>query len=122
MLIHEVSHLLRDHESRRKSAAATDERLWNTAGDCEINDDLAAEGLPLPGDPPQPAKFGLDTGASAEVYYHRLYKPAAARRGQDHAARNGSRARRTARSGAHGERRSWELPDEDERQRRGARR
>ena len=56
VLIHEVSHLLRDHESRRKAAAATSERVWNTAADCEINDDLAAEGRPQPGDPPPPAK------------------------------------------------------------------
>ena len=113
VLIHEVSHLLRDHESRRKSAAATDERLWNTAGDCEINDDLAAEGLSLPGDPPQPAKYGLDTGASAEVYYHRLYKPP--RPGQANAApREADRAHQDCGSGAHGQRRSWELPDEDE--------
>jgi predicted metal-dependent peptidase len=47
LLIHEVSHLLRDHEERRKAAGITDERRWNTAGDCEINDDLHAEGLPL---------------------------------------------------------------------------
>src|SRR5678816_3704663 len=49
LLIHEVSHLLRDHESRKKSAGIKDHRRWNTAGDCEINDDLHAEGLPLPG-------------------------------------------------------------------------
>ena len=59
LLIHEVGHLLRDHEARKKAAAARNARLWNTAADCEINDDLAAEGLPLPGDPPQPGKYGL---------------------------------------------------------------
>ncbi len=75
LLIHEVSHLLRDHEGRRKSAGITDHRRWNTAGDCEINDDLHAEGLPLPGDPPLPGKYGLQTGNSAEVYYDQLPKP-----------------------------------------------
>ena len=59
LLIHEVGHLLRDHEARKKAAAARNAQLWNTAADCEINDDLAAEGLPLPGDPPQPGKYGL---------------------------------------------------------------
>jgi hypothetical protein len=49
LLIHEVGHLLRDHEARKKAAGITDHRRWNTAGDCEINDDLHAEGLPLPG-------------------------------------------------------------------------
>ena len=57
LLIHEVGHLLRDHEARKKAAGITDHRRWNTAGDCEINDDLHAEGLPLPGDPPLPAKY-----------------------------------------------------------------
>src|SRR5215468_4377068 len=31
LLIHEVSHLLRDHESRRKAASLSDHRRWNTA-------------------------------------------------------------------------------------------
>src|SRR5262245_62610171 len=48
VLIHEVSHLLRDHEARKNAAAVRDITLWNTATDCEINDDLTAEGLPLP--------------------------------------------------------------------------
>src|SRR5262245_29608678 len=51
LLIHEVGHLLRDHEARKQAAGARDHRRWNTASDCEINDDLQAEGLPLPGDP-----------------------------------------------------------------------
>ena len=57
VLIHEVSHLLRDHEARRQAAAAKNTTLWNTAADCEINDDLVAEGLPLPSDPRYPASL-----------------------------------------------------------------
>src|SRR5580765_1870018 len=72
LLIHEVSHLLRDHDARRKAAGAADHRRWNTAGDCEINDDLHAEGLPLPGDPPLPATFGFESGKNAEIYYNQL--------------------------------------------------
>src|SRR5262245_3219770 len=102
LLIHEVGHLLRDHEARKKSAAARDARLWNTAADCEINDDLAAEGLPLPGDPPQPGKYGLPTGETAELYYKELSKPAPAKDECD------------CGSGAHGERRPWELPPDEE--------
>ena len=68
LLIHEVGHLLRDHEAAGKRPRPRDARLWNTAADCEINDDLAAEGLPLPGDPPQPGKFGFPTGETAELY------------------------------------------------------
>ena len=54
VLIHEVSHLLREHDARKHAAAVTNATLWNTAADCEINDDLLAEGLPLPDNPPAP--------------------------------------------------------------------
>jgi len=98
LLIHEVSHLLRDHEARQKAAGITNPQRWNTAGDCEINDDLHEEGLPLPGDPPLPGKFGLESGKNAEVYYNQLPTPA---RSDD------------CGSGAHGERRFWELSADD---------
>jgi predicted metal-dependent peptidase len=55
LLIHEVGHLLRSHDARKKAAGVRDHYRWNTAGDCEINDDLHAEGLPLPGDRRCPA-------------------------------------------------------------------
>ena len=100
LLIHEVGHLLRDHEGRKKAAGVRDHRRWNTAGDCEINDDLHAEGLPLPGDPPLPAKYGLQSGETAEIYYKHL--PAATQSAQD------------CGSGADGERRFWELPADTE--------
>jgi predicted metal-dependent peptidase len=58
VLIHEVSHLLRDHAARKQAAAVRDIALWNTATDCEINDDLTTEGLPLPDDPPRPGNYG----------------------------------------------------------------
>ena len=32
LLIHEVSHLLRDHEGRKKAAGIRNHRRWNTAG------------------------------------------------------------------------------------------
>jgi predicted metal-dependent peptidase len=110
LLIHEVSHLLRDHEARKKAAAVRDSYVWNTATDCEINDDLAAEGLPLPGNPPQPEKYGLPPGESAEVYYRHLHKPAET----DDSTRRSSDAHgeRDCGSGAHGDRRPWELPDD----------
>ena len=74
VLIHEVSHLLREHEARKQAAAVKNDTLWNTAADCEINDDLIAEGLPLPDDPPQPGTFGLKDGENAETYYRQLVK------------------------------------------------
>jgi predicted metal-dependent peptidase len=133
LLIHEVGHLLRDHEARKKAAAVTNAYLWNTAADCEINDDLANEGLPLPGDPPQPGKYRLETGSTAELYYRELTKPQPeSKRKQDGSSvgqgQGGpEQSRQTTSpessraeskcdcgSGAHGERRSWELPPDDE--------
>jgi predicted metal-dependent peptidase len=111
LLIHEVSHLLRDHESRKKSAAARDSYVWNTATDCEINDDLAAEGLPLPGNPPQPEHYGLPTGESAELYYRHLYQPPPP--SEEEELQQNKIVDRDCGSGAHGERRPWELPDID---------
>src|SRR5262245_59561058 len=111
LLIHEVGHLLRDHEGRKKAAGIGDQRRWNTAGDCEINDDLQAEGLPLPGDPPLPGKYGLQTGATAENYYKQL--PALPRAGGRGATSEEEHSQDCG-SGAHGERRFWELPADAE--------
>jgi predicted metal-dependent peptidase len=107
LLVHEVSHLLRDHEGRKKAAGIRDHRRWNTAGDCEINDDLREEGLPLPGDPPLPARYGLRNGDRAETYYHQLAAPS---RADDQGAIGEGQ---DCGSGAHGERRFWELPADD---------
>jgi predicted metal-dependent peptidase len=111
LLIHEVSHLLRDHETRKEQAGARDHRRWNTAGDCEINDDLHAEGLPLPGDPPLPTKYGLASGNTAENYYKALPPPSGTSAGGGDDSQRGS----DCGSGAHGERRIWELPADAER-------
>ena len=111
VMLHEIGHLLRDHEARRKASSAVDERRWNTAGDCEINDDLIAEGLPLPGDPPLPGNYGFKAGESAEIYYHQLPEPPRSR-----ASRSTTAAEprlNDCGSGAHGERRPWELPPDD---------
>jgi predicted metal-dependent peptidase len=111
LLIHEVSHLLRDHEGRRKAAGVRDHRRWNTAGDCEINDDLHAEGLPLPGDPPLPGKYGFQGGDNAESYYKQL--SARPRTHGRAAADDGHPSPPDCGSGAHGERRAWELGADD---------
>jgi predicted metal-dependent peptidase len=114
LLIHEVSHLLRDHEGRRKAAGMRDLHRWNTAGDCEINDDLHEEGLPLPGDPPLPGKYGLPCGDSAEMYYNKL--PAPPRADKHEATGGGQQPWQDCGSGAHGERRFWELSADDGRE------
>jgi predicted metal-dependent peptidase len=111
VLIHEVSHLLREHDARKHAAAVRDETLWNTAADCEINDDLAGEGLPLPDNPPVPERFGLQAGENAETYYRQLYKPQRDDESRESSA--SSVADHDCGSGAHGERRPWELADDD---------
>jgi len=116
VLIHEVSHLLRDHAERKNAAAVRDISLWNTATDCEINDDLVAEGLPLPNDPPHPDTFGLQQGEHAETYYRQMLKPAQSGNASSAIATTNHQLPTTNQdcgSGAHGERRPWELPDDD---------
>jgi hypothetical protein len=70
VLLHEVSHLLRDHAGRRPPHV--DPVLWNICGDLEINDDLvAADGVTLPS-PLLPSTLGLPDGLTAEQYLDRL--------------------------------------------------
>jgi predicted metal-dependent peptidase len=112
VLIHEVSHLLRAHDARKQAASVGNGALWNTATDCEINDDLLAEGLPLPDDPPAPGKYGLQTGENAETYYRQLLRPAQSREGTQRSG-NPLAVVCDCGSGAHGEWRPWELPADD---------
>jgi predicted metal-dependent peptidase len=91
-LIHELLHPLRDHAGRCKALAA-DPRLFNVAGDCEINDDLVnlhfPDGTPvvLPPAPGHqegegkdgrcyPSVYGLPDGKLAEEYYTALRQKA----------------------------------------------
>ncbi|MFI5912925.1 VWA-like domain-containing protein [Dactylosporangium sp. NPDC051541] len=69
--VHEVAHLLRDHHGRaaRLRDADRDDRLrLNLAQDCEINDDLLEDGLPLPAGRVEPSMFGLPAGRVFEEY------------------------------------------------------
>ncbi|MEU8004615.1 VWA-like domain-containing protein [Catellatospora sp. NPDC049111] len=69
--IHEVAHLLRDHHGRGDRLAAdlrADHHRVNLAQDCEINDDLVADGLPLPEGRIHPDLYGLPTGQLFEQY------------------------------------------------------
>ncbi|MFE9093509.1 VWA-like domain-containing protein [Streptomyces sp. NPDC007264] len=73
--VHEVAHLLRDHHGRAERLPAADQRDWhrvNVAQDCEINDDLLADGLPLPAGRMEPGRFGLPEGLLFEAYLARL--------------------------------------------------
>ncbi|GAA3192958.1 vWA domain-containing protein [Actinocorallia longicatena] len=98
VLIHEVSHLLRDHHTRADrlpAAAQRDPVRTNLAQDCEINDDLLSDRLPLPAGRVVPADFGLPAGELFETYLPRIPPT-------PHAHDCGS--------GAHGQARAWELP------------
>lgn len=84
VVLHEISHLLRHHPDRQERMHA-EQDLYNIAGDLEINDDLIAGGVKLPGEGVSPEKFrkdpttkklGLDfsDGRTAEEYYRELEK------------------------------------------------
>lgn len=69
--IHEVAHLLRDHHGRAGRLPADiqrDRQRVNVAQDCEINDDLLADGLELPAGRVEPKHFGLPDGGLFEDY------------------------------------------------------
>lgn len=69
--IHEVSHVLRDHHGRAEQFAVGHLRI-NVAQDCEINDDLIADRIPLPAGRVEPGTFGLPAGKLFEWYVDRL--------------------------------------------------
>lgn len=98
--IHEVAHLLRDHHGRtdRLPAAADrrDRMRVNVAQDCEINDDLLADGLELPEGRVEPGTFGLATGRLFEEYLPHLPPSVACS---------------DCGSGAHGVPGDWEIAD-----------
>jgi predicted metal-dependent peptidase len=72
VLLHEVSHLIRDHAGRARTIAASGEfvrHAWNIAADAEINDDLLAAGVILPQTPVTPRSIGMPPHKVAEFYY-----------------------------------------------------
>ncbi len=70
VLVHEVSHLIRDHAGRAKALPGpVDHERWNLATDAAINDDLIAAGLPLPEWVVTPATLGLPASGIEEAYY-----------------------------------------------------
>ncbi|MFD5544327.1 VWA-like domain-containing protein [Streptomyces sp. NPDC127079] len=97
--VHEAAHLLRDHHGRAgrlPAATQRDPHRVNVAQDCEINDDLLADGLRLPGGRMEPRRFGLPEGQLFEAYVDAL--PAHLRTPD-------------CGSGAHGRPVPWELSD-----------
>ncbi|MGF6886379.1 hypothetical protein ABIA39_004846 [Nocardia sp. GAS34] len=79
ILVHEVSHLLREHHrrsdrfAREHDLAGPAERLrMNIAADAEINDDAFGEGLVQPEGAVMPQTLGLPTGELMEDYLRRF--------------------------------------------------
>ncbi|MEC3953695.1 VWA-like domain-containing protein [Nocardia sp. CDC153] len=109
VLVHEVSHLLRDHHgrgerfAREHDAHGPGEALRrNIAADFEINDDIFGDGLPRPQSAIMPSDLGLPAGKLMEEYLREFhfgpYLP--------------EMAWLDCGSGADGEARPWELgPD-----------
>jgi predicted metal-dependent peptidase len=73
VLLHEVSHLVRDHAARARACGVDDSTRfrWNLAADAEINDDLRSDGIPLP-EGILPETLGEPPGKVAEYYYAHL--------------------------------------------------
>ena len=101
VLYHEACHLLRDHAARLR---AFDPRTANIAGDAEINDDLCAEGITLPGAPVTPEGLGLPAHRLAEEYASELSR----RRDSD----GQTSGRRSCGSCSHGRHEEWELGED----------
>jgi predicted metal-dependent peptidase len=77
VLLHEVGHVIRDHAGRARAVGVDGERdahLWNLAADAEINDDLRADHVTLPGRHIVPETLGEPSGRVAEYYYDRLQR------------------------------------------------
>ena len=70
--IHEISHVLREH-NKRAAEGAVDPNIWNIAADMEINDSNW-EGLEAPPLYPgiYPNTFKMNSGELAETYYKKL--------------------------------------------------
>ena len=86
-LLHQVSHLLREHAPRFPGAPVpqgaapfgprtADQRCWNVASDAEINDDLHTARLELPDTAVHPARLGLPENWTAEQYWDALAREA----------------------------------------------
>jgi predicted metal-dependent peptidase len=83
-LLHQVTHLLRQHAARFPVRAETPEpavpaptrtpqqHRWNLAADAEINDDLRAGEVTVPPETVTPAQLALPDGWTAEQYWDAL--------------------------------------------------
>ena len=69
LVLHLVSHALRDHAERAEAIGVEQRGWWNRCGDAEINDDLrVVDALPRSA-PDLPADLGCADNGLAEAYY-----------------------------------------------------
>lgn len=122
-LLHEVTHLVRDHAGMadRLGVTATLHRRWNAACDLAINDGLAADRIDLPEGGLQPEIFGLEPHATEQQYFEWLAErdlsAVVTPSGRDDGTGAGEPDHGSSAdcgSGAHGQRRGWELQPEDD--------
>lgn len=107
--IHEISHVLREH-NQRAVALDADARLWNMAADYEINDS-EWEDLHMPAAFPglRPQQHQLPVGQIAEFYYRKLLKKQEKQKQlPQHGMDEGS--------GVHGQSRPWEVTAQQQQQ------
>jgi len=79
LLVHAVSHLLRDHHGRSEryarahgAGSRADRLRMNIAADAEIDDDAFGDGLPIPDDAVLPSTLQLPAGRLMEDYLQQL--------------------------------------------------
>lgn len=72
VLVHEVSHIHRDHFERFAHVEPAKQQIASMAGDLSINPDLLKAGWELPEWVLLPKKFGFREGLTAEEYYNLL--------------------------------------------------
>ncbi len=76
LMIHNLNHGIREHAKRGEvlSFEARLGNVWTVSCDCEIDDDLAEDGLTLPDDLPFPYMWTMSNGKTAERYYRELHE------------------------------------------------
>jgi predicted metal-dependent peptidase len=78
VILHEVTHLvMRHHERSLAQGVGPDQaKLWNIAGDAEINDGLAEGNIALPPDLIYPYRLGMDDHLLVETYFQGILSKA----------------------------------------------
>lgn len=69
LMLHLVSHALRDHAERAAAIGVEHKGWWNRCGDAEINDDLRVVDAVPRSAPDRPADLGCADNGLAEAYY-----------------------------------------------------